>query len=252
MSELRYADVLKRFRTRRNEREHLLPLFDRLEIEGLEKASCCLCIGAGPGEYDIEFIKRRLHNIKHIVAIDMDEGGLKEFERNVEDNFPSSVRCSTFHCLLQNWKFEEADCEKFDVILGFHVLYMIPSSERIPMLELSLNSWLKPGKCLIFNYITTEEVSGMPTTTILFRKYLPPIDVNTRKEIEELGGEIILSKKYRCDLDYREMDFDLLPMFRTCNDKLTEEELIDMMNMLPDGLGAYIVELCVSRKKSSS
>lgn len=251
MSEVLYIDVLKRHRARRNEKEQLYPLFDRMEIEGLDKASCCLCIGSGPGEYDIEFIKRRLHNIKHIVAVDKDERGLKEFERNVEDNFPSSVRCSTFHCLIQNWKFEEADCEKFDVILGFHVFYEIPRSERMPIMDFCLSGWLKPGKFLIFNYITMEEVPGMPTTSILFEKYFPPLD-NTKKDIEELGGEILMAEKYRSDFDYREIDFDLLSMFRMYNDKLTEEDLKDMMNMLPDGFGSYIAELCVSRKKSST
>ena len=211
MSNLQYADILRRFRARRNEKEQLFPLFDRLEIKGLEKASCCLCIGAGPGEYDIEFIKRRLHNIKHIIAVDFDEAGLKEFKRNVEDKFPPSVLCSTFRCLLQNWKFEEADCERFDVILGFHVLYEIPISERAPILDLCLNTWLKPGGLLIFNYITRDEVPGMHTISILFEKYLKPIDENAKKEIEEFGGETILAEKYRCDVDFRSIDWYFIP-----------------------------------------
>ena len=149
-----YPELLEQYRERSNETEMLYPLMDRIKTEvDLASAETCLSIGTGPGEYDIEFIKRCLPNLKRFIAVEKNADCVTQLRSNVEKSLPHLDKVIHQES-IEEWK--GSDCQ-VDVILLFHMFYYFEREDRLKLME-KIQSWLKPQTGVMVVVHLSDEV----------------------------------------------------------------------------------------------
>ena len=200
-----YSEVLNRFRERRNEKEKLYAIFDRYRKEKrFDQAKSVLCIGPGTGQYDLEFIKRCVPNVRRVVALDIDKWCLDVFRAEAEKLLPGAA-VETWDGKSEEWVNEGG---AFDAVLAFHVLYEVQPHSRRLLLRRLFNEWLAPSGLFIYNIILNEYVDGGVNIVSAFKEYLGNFRLdNFASDLtgvpEEEGGKVLEKVKYQCDIDYR-------------------------------------------------
>ena len=149
-----YPEILEQLRGRHNEAEVLYPLMDRLKTEvNLTSAKTCLSIGTGPGQYDIEFMKRCLPNLKRFIAVEKNADCVTQLRSNVEKSFPH-LDAEIHQESIEGWK--GPDCQ-VDVVLLFHMFYNIKKEDRLQLME-KFQSWLRPQSGVMVVVNMSDEV----------------------------------------------------------------------------------------------
>ena len=127
-----YPELLKQYRGRHNEAEMLYPLMDRIHTKvDLASVETCLSLGTGPGEFDIEFIKRCLQNVKLFIAVEKNADCATQLRSNLQTSLPHLDNVIHQES-IQEWK--GPDCQ-VDVILMFHMFYYFEKEERLKLME---------------------------------------------------------------------------------------------------------------------
>ena len=149
-----FPEILEQLRGRQNEAECLYPLMDGIKMEvDLESAETCLSIGTGPGQYDIEFIKRCLPNLNQFIAVENDTDCVTQLRSNVEKSLPH-LDAEIHQESIEAWK--GPDCQ-VDVILLFHMFYYFEKEDRLKLIE-KFQSWLKPQTGVMVVVNMSDEV----------------------------------------------------------------------------------------------
>ena len=243
-----YAEILQKFRLRRNEDEVLFPLMSQLKNQlGLQSAKTCLSVGTGTGHYDLEFVKRSLPNLKTFIAVERNEDCAAILKANIETTFPH-LQTLIYPESVEGWKGPES---KVDVILLMHFFYDMVKEERLKLVEKCFSSWLEPSTGLIVIVNMSDEDPKVNSMQMMYRELegwnlLPEAD-EIKEEIRTLGLDIPASYKYQCSFDLRNLDPRALQTFHAYETKQKFEADIDKLvhKIAPSGIGSYVGEIFV-------
>ena len=145
--DLTYPTNLNRFRTRRNESTYLYPLMTLLpsKVEGFSDVESLLCVGPGPGEYELELIERCLPSLKLFVGVENDDYCSNELTKNLTERFGDRFEWRVCRESLEEWQSPQ----RFDLVMVSHCLYNIEKQQRLQFFGKIFNQWLTPtGKVL--------------------------------------------------------------------------------------------------------
>ncbi|ESN93591.1 hypothetical protein HELRODRAFT_180679 [Helobdella robusta] len=118
--ELSFPKALKRYRKRRNESQHLLPIYQQIindeQLQRLKTARKVVFIGSGSGQFDLEFIERCVPSVEHIVVVECNEILAEEFKKNVLERFGDGLVCTVHKCFIEDWidTAESSKSKQFD------------------------------------------------------------------------------------------------------------------------------------------
>ena len=252
-----YPDVLRRFRRRFNEKEVLATIMNQLseELDLLKSAQVCLSIGTGYGEFDIDFIRRCLPNLKTLIAVEKDHQCVEELKDNLKNAFGDELEVEIYEMTIEDFMKCEQILEtvkgKVDVVLAIHVLYFLSPENRSHLLMMCFYNWLSSNNGMLFFVNGARKLSIVKMLEIL----KPRVEgfqccEQLKQEITSMGLSIIKEKPFECEFDL-EYDKDLYAMFKFNHiEPVTEEMVREALTVVaPSGIGSYACEFCVVSKR---
>ena len=260
IKEMTYPDMLSRFRERRNESEFLLPLMSQAGqcFDAFKTVQSCLSIGPGPGEYDLEFMKRCLPSLRRLVAVEKDQFCAEELKINIAKIYNGTL---TSHVIVGDVEdFVPEGGQRFDSVLMFHMLYDLPTEGRKKLLKTALDQWIdqENGVIVIINMSDDLDDKKQPINVMqkLHRHFSDRMDLLLeadfiREDLKPLGSDVVWSQKYKCDLDFRVYDSDIAQLFNLYTDKFIDNETMKraLDACEPSLLGTYVGEMLIVKKK---
>ena len=253
---LTYPDVLRRFRQRSNHGDMLGEVENQLsnEIKSLQFVKTCLSIGTGYGEYDIEFIKRCLPNLKKLIVVEKDPNCLKELKVNMRNSFEDKIEIEIHEARIEDFMNENTNRDfKIDLILGLYVLYFLTPESRKDLFKVCFDQWLEPNKGMLIFANPSKKSHFAALYNKVNNKMEAFQDVEIiKKEIGELDLNIIFEKNFSNIFDFREFDMDLYGMLKAISRDITEEMIRGILEeMCPKGSGYDVCQVLVVQKKKS-
>ncbi|XP_065672886.1 uncharacterized protein LOC100200013 [Hydra vulgaris] len=245
-----YPELLKNFRKRRNESDVLYSLMNEKKSElNLEHAESCLSIGAGLGEYDIQFIKLCMPNLKKFIAIESNEFCAKELNSNIQAQLPH-IDKTVYQESIQNW---DGPKNEIDVILIFHMLYDLSKEDRINLMQKCFQNWLKPSTgVVVVIHMSDDEVEKVNVMQMIYREMegwsLLLEAKELKEEIRSLNLVIHPEYKYKCIMNLQNLDVGTLKEMHSYETQKVTSDIDKLLKKIaPDGYGQYIAELFVIR-----
>lgn len=251
-----YPDVLRRFRQRFNEKEVLATIMNQLreELDLLKSAHVCLSIGTGYGEFDIDFIKCCLPNLKKIIAVEKDHQCVEELRVNLKNAFGDELEVEIFEMTIEDFMRCEKTLEtvkgKVDIVLAIHVLYFLSPDNRRNLLNMCFNNWMSSNNGMFFFVNGAKEISIVKFLEVLKpRVYGFQYCEQMKQEITSMGLHIIKEKPFKGEFDLK-YDKDLYAMYKFNHLMPVTEEMIlkALAAVAPRGIGTYACEVCVVTK----
>lgn len=243
----KYPNELKTFRQCHNEVEVLRGLMGQLpaQMKSLQDVRTCLSVGTGYGDFDIEFIKLCLPNLTKLIAVEMDHNCVKELKENLSFAFGNKIDVEIHEMTIE--KFVESSdktlYKEIDIVLAFHSLYFLISSDRIGFFKHCFN-WLKPD---IGSLVVVNCVQGNP-----FARLRKQLNLKLSSYMEEMEEEIksvglmpVYQAPYKCKIEIKNHK-DALYNFLMLSNQVTKEEFLKAFDVVStDGILEQQSKLCV-------
>ncbi|XP_065644404.1 uncharacterized protein LOC136075375 isoform X2 [Hydra vulgaris] len=251
-----YPEILKDFRQRRNESDVLYSIMDKVKFDlNLVHAESCLSIGSGLGEYDIQFIKRCMPNLKKLIAVENNEFCASELDLNIHTELPR-IDTVIHQRPIQHWEGPE---NQLDVVLMFHMLYDLNKSDRISLIQRCFKNWLKPSTgVIVVIHMSDDETENVNVMQMIYREMegwsLLLEARELKEEMRSLNLVIHPEYKYRCIMNLKNLDIETLKGLHTFETQDVYPDVVDNMlkKIAPDGFGQYIGELFAIRNPLTS
>ncbi|ESN99760.1 hypothetical protein HELRODRAFT_176522 [Helobdella robusta] len=269
-----YPDMLKLYRRRHNELEVLQKLMDRLsnEYPVLDRATTCLSVGTGYGEYDIEFIRRCLPNLKTLIAVEVNHDCVLELKANLHSNFGDKLNSEIHEMSIgeymqlyddhndertnepsstkNNLNLKNLPNKEIDVVLALHVIYFLNKQSRAQFYKKCFGQWLRSEDGLLILANVTDNHS-MVKLANSFKPYSSLTSTTIKDELIENNVSIVREFNYRCPVDMSVDTVDLHRLFKYSfkDSNLSEERIGEAVKIIaPDGRAFHDCDLCVCIK----
>ena len=244
----KYPIELKTFRSCHNEVEVIGGLMRQLsaQMKSLQAVQTCLSVGTGYGDFDIEFIKLCLPNLKKLISIERDHNCVEELKENLSYAFGYKIDVEIHEMSIE--KFVESSDEnlhkELDIVLAFHSLYFLTPNDRIGFFKLCFNFLLKPntGSLVVVNCIQGNPLSKLRQKLNL--KLCSNME-EIEEEIKSVGLMPVHEVSYKFKIDARNHQDALYNLLMLSN-QVTKEEFLKALEVVStDGILEQKSKLCV-------
>ena len=201
--DLTYPTNLNKFRKRRNEKKYLFPLMATLpsHFPSLSSFTSMLCVGPGPGEYELQLIQQCLPSLKKFVGVEQDEYCRNELEKNLKEKFGKRFEYEIVKESMETWQATQ----RFDLVMASHCLYNVEKEDRKKLFKKVLNDWLsEKGLFLLVSmsnkYENGKSLNVMQNIHTLLQKHMGKLveAEEVLQETEEVGAETLFAQRFFC------------------------------------------------------
>jgi len=129
----------------------------------------CLAIGAGAGEFEIEFIKHCAVNVSKFLAVEPDHESVEHLRTSLKTSLPG-VESQVFETTLQNW---EGLSDPVDLILIFHSIYYFEEDRWQEWFKRMHDLWLTSGGYVVI--VMASRVKSPGNGQLIFEQLGRPV-----------------------------------------------------------------------------
>jgi len=191
----------------------------------LSGVKSCAMIGCGSGHHDLDFVRTYLPNVQRLTAVEPDAGEMAALKTRVAQLLPD-VTGEFCQETAENWKGAD---HRFDAVLLFHCLYVIPVPERPALFKKLFDNVLASGG-LVFVAVSPCNMTENPTGYCRLLDHLGLRHNVDGVQVREMMASAGFRERYQlskeCQYDVAEPNDDLMSVFASwCRGRLSLEKV---------------------------
>lgn len=199
MDDVEYHRLLTEFRERGNNDEMFRSALE--DVDGkvdFGRIKSCAAFGTASGDREIEFVRRRLPNLRSFTAVEPDPKSASALRARFQDGQLPGVETFVVETSLESWSGAD---EHVDAVLLFSVLFQVNTADRKAFFEKLMSRYLSSGGLVVIY----DNITSVPSGLMLLLQRLDTSRVDygeMEKGMVEAGFRVAYKQdvEIRCDL----------------------------------------------------